>query len=225
VTGPGASRVPGASGGERASIRVFAALPLPGEALARLERAAEELERRGRDFRVVRPEGMHVTLFFFGELEQERVSLLQRAMEAPAVGMPALEASLGGLGQFPPRGAARVLYCPVLRGGEEIAGLHRRLREALLAAWESSPGQAGQSGAGGRPPWDDRRPFKPHVTVARSRRGGGAPGGLSGLEEAFGFEQPATLDRLVLYQSILKPGGAEYRPLKTVRLSQEHPTP
>ena len=202
-------------------IRVFAALPLPAPALERLEMAAGELGRRAGSLRVVRPEGMHVTLIFFGELEEGPVQTIERALDHPSLAGPPIEASLGGLGQFPPRGAPRVLYCPIRQGVEAIKALHGRLREALLAQWNTHSGRNRESSepreAAG-PAWDDRRPFAPHITVARNR--GGAVK-LSELEELFRFEQPATLDRLVLFQSILKPGGAEYRPLKTVRFSRE----
>ncbi|MBN1836827.1 MAG: 2'-5' RNA ligase family protein [Spirochaetales bacterium] len=202
-------------------VRAFAALPLPGEALARLERAGRELKRRSSDFRVVRPEGMHVTLFFFGDLEMERLEQVRQALRDPGLGVPAVQASLGGLGRFPPRGSPRVLYCPVLRGREEIEELHRRLREALLAAWYPNGGarRGARSGEAERPSWDDRRAFTPHVTVARSRGGRAGYGVPAGVEELFAFDQPACLDRVVLFQSVLKPEGAEYRPLEILGLT------
>jgi 2'-5' RNA ligase len=202
-------------------IRVFTALPLPTPALERLEKAAGELRRRAANLRVVHPEGLHVTLIFLGELEEGPLEDVKRALADPSLAGPAIEASLGGLGQFPPRGTPRVLYCSIRQGAEAIRTLHARLREALLAEWNThGTGNGALSGPRKAlvPAWDDRRPFTPHVTVARSR---GGPVELSELEEMFRFEQPATLDRLVLFQSILKPEGAEYRPLKTVRFMGE----
>jgi 2'-5' RNA ligase len=208
-------------------MRVFAALPLPQPALARLEKAVGELRRRGGDLRTVRPEGMHITLIFFGELGEERLAEVQSALEDRTLAGPPIDATIGGLGQFPPRGTPRVLYCPVRRGAEQVVALYGRLREAVLAAWGRGASEAGGTAAAGlsgvgldgrlrssgRPSWDDGRPFAPHVTVARNR---GAPVAVDGFEELFDFEEPACLDRLVLFQSLLKPGGSEYRPLRTV---------
>ena len=153
---------------------------------------------------------MHITLIFFGELDQRALAVVLGALEDPSLAVGPIAASLGGLGQFPPRGAPRVLYCPIRRGAEEIRDLHRRLRAVLLAAW------AAADPAG--PAWDEGRPLTPHLTVARGR---GAAVVAEDLEDIYRFEQPITLERLVLLQSILRPAGAEYRPLKTVHLTGE----
>jgi len=191
-------------------LRVFVALPLPEAVVERLGRAGEELQRRARLLRVVRPAAMHITLIFFGELDQRALAVVLGALEDPSLAVGPIAASLGGLGQFPPRGAPRVLYCPIRRGAEEIRDLHRRLRAVLLAAW------AAADPAG--PAWDEGRPLTPHLTVARGR---GAAVVAEDLEDIYRFEQPITLERLVLLQSILRPAGAEYRPLKTVHLTGE----
>lgn len=207
------------------SLRVFAALPIPEDALRCLEKAAGELERRARGFRVLRPESMHITLIFFGELEEGPLGAVQRALDDPCLAVPSIQASIGGLGQFPPRGVPRVFYCPVRRGAGEIEALYRGLREKLLAVWgEPAPRSrtGAQAPAAGRPSWDDPRPFTPHITVARNRGGKAGP---AALEDLFRFEQPITLDRLVLFQSLLRPEGAEYRPLKTIRFAGERGKP
>ena len=160
---------------------------------------------------------MHITLIFFGELDQRALAVVLGALEDPSLAVGPIAASLGGLGQFPPRGAPRVLYCPIRRGAEEIRELHRRLRAVLLAAWAAAgPTDVAAEPAG--PAWDEGRPLTPHLTVARGRGGAVVP---EDLEAIYRFEQPVTLERLVLLQSILRPAGAEYRPLKTVHLTGE----
>jgi 2'-5' RNA ligase len=227
-------------------MRVFAALPLPPAALQRLEGAVAELRDRARTarsggLRAVRPEGMHITLIFFGELEGERLEQIRSALGNPSLPGPPIAASIGGLGQFPPRGMPRVLYCPVRGGAKEIEGLYGRLRASALAAWgggrsgagysdgsdepvpgDGEVGERTQPGGQARPPWDDRRSFTPHVTVARNRGGHVA---VTDLRAPFDFEEPALLERLVLFQSILGPGGAEYRPLETVHFMGERGQP
>jgi 2'-5' RNA ligase len=70
------------------------------------------------------------------------------------------------------------------------------------------------------------REFTPHITLARVRsrepreRRGGDPIVLADVEELFRFEYSLILDRLVLYQSILRPQGAEYKVMKTVVLGR-----
>ncbi len=72
----------------------------------------------------------------------------------------------------------------------------------------------------------EKRPFWPHVTVARvkpegrgskrPRRVERAPGGLPNA-----LLQPANLVRVTLYRSELQPQGARYTPLAQVELSED----
>jgi len=188
-------------------LRVFTALPLPAEAVRRLSGACAGLRSGFPGLRVVREEALHVTLQFYGELPEDTVRQLAEHLPAavaegrgPEAGSSGIRATLGGLGQFPPSGAPRVLYCPVGAGSEEVAALHARLRDALRQSCRME-GEAGQ---------EDGRPFTAHVTVARSR---GGIVDVAAARRLFAFELPIELDRVVLFQSILGRQGAEYRPL------------
>src|SRR5436190_60917 len=63
--------------------------------------------------RLVKPEQMHLTLVFIGEVAQERGAAIAALME-PDFPLPPFRISLGGIGAFPPRGAPRVLYVDVI---------------------------------------------------------------------------------------------------------------
>jgi 2'-5' RNA ligase len=184
-------------------VRVFTALPLPAPQLEKVAALAGRLARLYPKLRVVRPEGMHVTMIFLGELSQAQTEAVRQAMRDPALAVGPLAVSMGGLGQFPPRGVPRVLYCPIRRGAEAVAALHAALREALR-------------------PVDglrlEERPFTPHITLARNNARGLAVS-LEQLAADFDFEDTFSLERLVLYESLLRPSGAEYRPLQTVSLA------
>lgn len=180
-------------------MRVFAGLPLPAPVIDRLLRLAAELKNRYQELRVVRPQALHVTLVFFGELDQDQVLEVMRIMDSPRLKVASIRAVIGGIGQFPPRGRPRVLFCPLVKGGPEISYLYRCFMELLVR--------------NGNFDLQEDREFTPHITLARNK---GLRIELADLEALFGFEDSLILDRLVLYQSILKPQGAEYRSLKTV---------
>ncbi|MCJ7440951.1 MAG: RNA 2',3'-cyclic phosphodiesterase [Thermoanaerobaculaceae bacterium] len=180
-------------------MRLFLAIPLPPEALRRLESMVAALE--GRDLKVVRPEGLHLTLVFLGEREAEEAEGIGRLLESPELDVPRIPASLGGYGRFPACGSPRVIFTPVCRGAREITTLQQAL--------------AGVLRRGGVRLQEEARGFTPHVTLARSR--GGDPD-LRGLENLLDFEELFAADRLVLYRSILKPAGSEYLALNTVML-------
>ena len=193
-------------------MRVFAALPLPAQAVAKLAKAAAQLKERYPDVKVVKPEGLHVTMVFFGELNQDQLMEVMRVMDSPELRVASIRAVMGGVGQFPPKGQPRVIYCPIHKGAPEIGHLHGVYRRHLSRI-ESLSLEGG-------------REFTPHITLARVRnreRGGTgrqdriAP---ADVEELFRFEYSLILDRLVLYQSILRPQGAEYKIMKTVALGR-----
>jgi 2'-5' RNA ligase len=182
-------------------MRIFAALPLPAQAVAKLETLGAELKRLYPDLKVVKPRALHVTMVFFGELNQEQVLEVMRVMDSPELKVASIQAVMGGVGQFPPKGRPRVLYCPIQKGGPEISYLYRLYCELLSAS--------------GRVSIDEQRDFTPHITLARNKT---TRISISEVEELFRFEYSLILDRLVLYQSILRPQGPEYKAMKTVVL-------
>jgi 2'-5' RNA ligase len=183
--------------------RLFVALDLPDE-------LREEIVAWGREaladpaLRPVAPESLHVTLAFLGyrpEKEIERIAAVVGECAGPA---PWIE--LRDPEQRPPRGRARVYALPALSPGTEAlqAGVSRGLEEAGFYEPE-------------------KRPYWPHVTVARVRsetRGSRRPAVVS--------EPPGKLPerllearicrRMTLYRSELKPTGAQYVPLAQVEL-------
>ncbi len=180
-------------------MRLFLAIPLPPAALDRLDAVSRKLD--GRQLKVVRPESLHLTLVFLGEREEAEAQGIGDLLQAPELTVPRISASLGGYGQFPPRGEPRVIYTPVGEGAREIIALQLALVGVLRRAQVRLEEEA--------------RAFTPHLTLAR--RGNGRPD-LAGLEDLLAFEERFVADRLVLFQSLLRPAGAEYLALRTLVL-------
>lgn len=137
-------------------VREFVALMLDAETAARLRaRVLPELEPLRADLRLYDERDLHVTLGFLGTLEPGVAEPLAAAL-APALGeRPAPRLRLGRPGAFPDRGRPRVLWAGVeeLHGGGDLAALARVVR-AVCAEHGLQL---------------DRRPFRPHVTLARVR--------------------------------------------------------
>jgi 2'-5' RNA ligase len=144
-----------------------------------------------------RPEKLHLTLKFLGEIEQTHVPLLQAAAERAAMSLLPFVLSVEGAGAFPPRGPARVLWLGLKDATGSLALLQQRLEDE--SAVEGFPREA--------------RPFNPHVTIARLRRPTGARR-LATLHEEKGFA-PAqfSVRDLVVIRSELGPGGSRYTEL------------
>lgn len=174
-------------------------MELPGEVRAAAAAHASRLRREFPDARAswARPEGLHITLKFIGEVEAARVEALSHAAGAAAEGFAPFSLTIEEPGTFPPRGAVRVLWLGVKDVSGRLAQLQSRLERECAAV--GFPVEA--------------RAFKPHLTVARLR----TPQGAHALAEAhrhatFGpyhFE----VGELLVIRSELGPGGSRYTPL------------
>jgi 2'-5' RNA ligase len=194
-------------------MRCFVGLELPAEVQAAAGEVLRELKRSGADLKWVRPENLHVTLKFLGEVEDGRTQEICQAIEAACAGQPALELSLAEAGAFPSPQRPQVVWLGLAGQVAELAGLAGRIDEAL----------AGLSFA------PEARPFKAHVTLGRLRRGkGGARSSASsapltralvGLASQAGHEGPSFVaQRVVLMKSTLTPQGSIYDPVQVITL-------
>ena len=183
--------------------RLFVALDLADE-------TREGLVAWGREaladpaLRPVAPEALHITLAFLGnqpEQEVERIAEVVRASVGPA---PWVE--LRDPEQRPPRGRARLFALPAISPGAEA--LQAVLAQRLVEEGFYEP---------------EKRPFWPHVTVARVRpeaRGSRRPAVVSEPPGPIPEErtEPRISVRMTLYRSVLLPSGAQYVPLAQVEL-------
>lgn len=183
--------------------RLFVALDLPGP-------VREGIAAWGREalsdpaLRRVLPESLHITLAFLGYLAEKEIPHLAEIVEASRGPSPEIE--LGDPVPRPERGRARLFALPAKSPGTVAlqSGLEERLVEARLYKPE-------------------KRPFWPHVTVARARReerGAKRPALVSRPPKALpkGLLRPFGGVRLTLYRSELQPQGAQYTPLAQVEL-------
>ena len=181
------------------SLRVFCAVELPADVRAAAAAHAARLRRDFPEARAswVRPEGLHVTLKFIGEVAAARVRDISSAAEAAVEGFAPFSLLVEEAGTFPPRGAARVLWLGLRDESGGLARLQRRLEaECKAAGFPAEP-----------------RAFKPHLTLARLRQ----PASAHELSEAhrrstFGPHR-FKVSELVVMRSELGPGGSRYTPL------------
>lgn len=179
------------------AVRLFVALDLPQGARAELARwRAPLLTRAGDRLRPVAPDALHVTLCFLGGQPEEAVGAIGAAVEA-AVGdgglpVPALALAAP---RWLPRRRPRVLAVELDDGAGALGALQGRVADALVAGGWHAP---------------ERRPFLPHVTVARVRGDVALP--LDVPPPAHRFAGAA----VVLYRSRTDPRGARYEPLVRV---------
>lgn len=181
--------------GER--LRLFAAVEVPEDVRAQVQRAARPLRERAPDLKWTRPEGWHLTLAFLGWVDRARVDDVQEALaQAAARCSPFTLALTGAAGTF--------------RSGALWAGVHEA--PALEALADAT--RAALIGQG----FDiEERAFRPHLTLARARRGQRLPRDL--VEEYDGPAASWDVERLVLMRSHLRQSGAVYEEWAAWRLA------
>ncbi len=199
-------------------IRAFLAVELPESLRTQVSQVQRRLKQRlewdlPRSVRLswVRPPSIHLTVKFLGDIPEDLVEPLRRAMTQAIGSHRALQIPLDRLGVFPRPQQPRVLWV----GPSEI--WERGEAAARLTAWHRTVEKASVS-LGLAP---DQRALSPHLTIARIKAGEAEFGKC--LARSGETEQPLALgalsvDSIVLMKSELNPRGSIYTTLWTVRL-------
>ncbi|MCZ6695911.1 MAG: RNA 2',3'-cyclic phosphodiesterase [Acidobacteria bacterium] len=191
-------------------MRLFVAASVPDEIRTKLAVMKKRLEPL--PVRWVRPEGIHLTLKFLGEIPEERVERIEGALRRMA-GCSPQEVEVRGIGAFPDRGRPRVIWaglsaCPgIARGPTRDADRDRGGDVAEVARLVSSIETALEQAGFPR----ETREFRAHLTLGRFReppRGEWRSALNRHADEEFGTFR---IEEFALYESVLQPGGARYR--------------
>jgi 2'-5' RNA ligase len=187
--------------------RLFVAVPTPPEVrdsvagLVEMVRAESDPNRR--DVRWVRLDGLHLTLRFLGPTDDEAIPDVAAAVDRAGAAIGPFDVAIGGAGAFPSVARPRALWLAVTAGVVELDAAARTLDDQLAQiGW----------------PRDDR-PYRPHLTLARSdgvRTGPDVARRL--IDAAATFETRFRAERVILFESISGGGPARYEPIHETRL-------
>jgi 2'-5' RNA ligase len=112
-------------------------------------------------------------------------------------------AALQGLGVFPPRGAPRILWIGVEEGAKQIGEVQREVANRLTRLGVAL----------------ERRPFHPHLTLARWRTSLPTDRARALSAEPHAAVARLGVDHVTLYNSRLSPAGPTYTALTRVNLT------
>lgn len=189
--------------------RLFVALDIPDELRGAI--VAWQWSFEDPALRPVRAEALHMTLAFLGYRPEKEIEAIAEAAFGGIAGpAPAIEIDRDPVGV--PRGKRPRLFALDARS-EAAVGLHGQVERGLVRARFYQP---------------EKRPFWPHLTVARVRpeRKGGRkpalverpPGPFRPDQSERTFLRPIPLVRLVLFRSHLRREGARYEPMAELEL-------
>ena len=184
------------------SKRVFIAINV--ELSCDLSRVFEELkdELEGERIRWLPENNFHITLRFLGDLQPDQIETVKLILDEVCSEKRAFVFTLHQVGFFKHRGNPSVLFFN-LDYGEDLVCLSGTIQKRLNEKGISS-----------------NKKFTPHLTLARIKK----------IKDLFNFyrvvdkykdlpTQEIKVDRVIFYESVLKPSGAEYHVLDEYRLS------
>jgi RNA 2',3'-cyclic 3'-phosphodiesterase len=172
------------------------ALDLPEDAREALVRWREKALGGRAELRLLAPEALHVTLVFLGYLVEDAIPRIAELIEPPPIEAPVLAAT--GVKPIPPRGPR--LFALDLEDEDGRCGqIQATVSDALESAGLYEP---------------EKRPFWPHVTLARVRKGER----VRELDPPAPPAQPWRGAAVTLYRSRLSRAGARYEALTRLPL-------
>ncbi len=177
-------------------MRTFVAIDIPAEIRQRISQLIEELKPTTNRVRWARPEGLHVTLKFLGEVPPEKVEEVKSRLTAVHLAAP-FGVQVEGAGYFPSEHSPRVIWLG-LHGAEPLTELANGVENALIPLGFSK----------------EDRPFSAHLTLGRLR----TPDQIFAVKEILRRREPLNLgsftpDEFFLYESRLSPEGSRYHKL------------
>jgi 2'-5' RNA ligase len=136
------------------NIRSFFSFDIEDQTvIRRLTEAQGMLANTGANLKMVKPQNIHLTVRFLGNISPSMVDAIHEEMKQ--LSFTPFEVELTGLGAFPKLTYPRVVWAGIRKGADELKDVFEQLEPRLR-------------GLGFKP---DRQGFSPHLTIARVRSG------------------------------------------------------
>lgn len=172
--------------------RFFVGIELPQELQQELFSIAKESQLKAA--RWIKSENLHLTLKFLGNCREEKEKDIIKALREATTGVEAFSFKLNGLGGFPSEKRARILWVGLATAQKKAASLQEKLEDALSKIGFEK----------------EKRSFHSHITLARLKVPQDIRPLISSVDTSFFTKIPVQVDKVVLFESHLKPTGAVY---------------
>jgi 2'-5' RNA ligase len=185
------------------TIRTFIAIDIPENIISKFRELQESLKVYDFKIRWVRPENIHLTLKFLGDVEAAKIGEIAETISKIVEGYTPISLKANGIGVFPGIKRPSVLWVGLTGQLESLVRLQKTLDENLKVL--GFPGE--------------KRPFKGHLTMGRIKAKIDVKKFGDALTAFRNFESETfTAGKIVLYKSELKPSGAVYTELASASL-------
>jgi 2'-5' RNA ligase len=179
------------------TIRSFIAIELNKDIQESLAKIQSQLRAARADVKWVKPENIHLTLKFLGNIDIDLITKINGIFEELGKKYQSFPADLNTLGAFPKIKNPRVIWFGMQKGKDEVIVIVKELEEQLAKIGIAK----------------EEKEFHPHVTLGRLR----SPYNRASLVEALEKNSKVptlnfTVDKIVLFKSTLTPKGPIYEP-------------
>jgi RNA 2',3'-cyclic 3'-phosphodiesterase len=176
-------------------IRAFIAIELPDNVKEFLDDVSSRLKRCGADVKWVRTKGIHLTLKFLGQVDTDLVPIIERNLRLIFAQQKPFFLHVSGLGAFPGLTRPRVIWA----GIDDPETVAPRLASKVEDILEPLGFQR------------EKRLLNPHLTLGRVRSNKNCGDLIEAVRQSMDISGPTfEADHAVLFESVLKPTGAEY---------------
>lgn len=188
-------------------IRSFLAFELPLDIKNIVARVSGELRKSTLDVKWVKVDNIHLTVVFMGNIQMEDLKAIGDEVQKVCLKHGSFDILLKGMGVFPNRRHPRVLWLGLDGDLERMSHFRDALQKNLTSFGIK----------------EEKRSFRPHLTLGRFRKYNKNGGQLDELQLKYKdlMSPVCSLKELILFKSDLKPGGAVYSKLESWPLSGE----
>ena len=182
-------------------VRSFLAFELPEEIKGIIAGVSSDLKKSALNLRWLKVSNIHLTIIFMGNMDPLVLEQMAQPISDVCLDHGPFDITLKGMGVFSNRRNPRVLWVGLGGHMERLAHFRDTLQNSLTPFGIKK----------------EKRPFNPHLTLGRFRKGPKPGSRLDDLlTEYENLTSPVCPRReLILFKSDLKPGGAVYTKLKT----------
>lgn len=181
-------------------MRAFYAFPIPEDTIAGIQSFLKPFVYSYTDIKWVKRQALHITVLFLGEITEDQAARCADLLHNPGMQREPITVRFKGMATFPPRGRPRVLYAPLLEGFSECMAVYEELFDGVE-----------------RSILGEKRRYTPHITLGRVKGRGAVPQ----REEFSDLYGSFIVKRCVLYQSVLKSDGPEYREIDAAEFTEK----
>ncbi len=188
-------------------MRTFISINMTDALHQSISKIQNRLNTNAVGIRWTRAENCHLTLQFLGDIPEETVKPLSIALTNAGLTIQPFTAELKGIGQFPVRNPLSVLWIGVDQGNQEMRNLEKAIRNPLVECGIKF----------------DKKPFSPHLTIGRGRKGQKAQ--LNNLDSYANLSAgKIEVNAFYLMKSVLHQSGPVYTVVKKFALGAEATT-